>query len=59
MNQAQMQIRLERAKDRVREIIAAELLGETVDSNGKPEHAIVSKLVAHYDAKERSAGNAT
>ncbi|WP_161564067.1 hypothetical protein [Cupriavidus lacunae] len=54
MNQAQMQIRLERAKNRVREIIAADLLGETVDANGKPAQAIVSKPVAHDDAKERT-----
>lgn len=55
MNQAQMQIRLERAKNRVSEIIAADLLGETVDSNGKPEQTIVSMLVAHDDAMEKAA----
>jgi len=55
MNQAQMQIRLERAKNRVREIIAADLLGATVDANGKPKQAIVSMLVAHDDAKEKAA----
>ncbi|TPQ36135.1 hypothetical protein CupriaWKF_33615 [Cupriavidus sp. WKF15] len=52
MNQAQMQVRVARAKNIVREIIAREARGEAVDSDVKFQQPIVSTLAAHGDAKE-------
>ncbi|MCY1305373.1 hypothetical protein D9M68_380140 [compost metagenome] len=55
MNQAQMQIRVARAKNIVREIIARETRGETMDSDVKVEQPIVSPVAAPGEAKEKAA----
>lgn len=55
MNQAQMQVRVARAKNIVREIIAREARDETVDSDVKLQQPSVSTLAAHGDAKDKAA----